>query len=154
MATKYTPQYLSGIKPGVGAGTLKVLYGTIEIATALAANDIIKFFTAPIGFTPLFGYLVGDDLDTGTGVIEVDIGIAGATTKYLDSGAIPGTTIANEKITVGIKVPLQQELMTVKPTAFAAETDIIGTITAAANAGGTGTLTLWMIGMQDDPRVV
>lgn len=154
MATKYTPQYLSGIKPGTGAGTMKCLYGTIEIGTALAAADIIKFFTAPVGFTPIFGWLAGDDLDTGTGVIEIDVGIAGATTKYLDSGAINGTTIANEKITTGIKIPLQQELMTVKPTAFAAETDIIGTITAAANAGGTGTLTLFMFGLQDDPRVV
>lgn len=154
MATKYTAQYLSGIKPGSGAGTVKCLFGTIEIAAALSANDVIKFFTAPVGFTPLWGELVGDDIDTGTATLEIDIGIAGSTTKYLNSGVITGNTIANDKITVGIKIPLQEELMTVKPTAFTSETDIIGTITAAANAGGTGTLTLYMFGLQDDPRVV
>ena len=154
MATKYSQQYLNGIKPGSGAGTLKCIYGTYEIATALSAADIIVFCTAPVGFTPLFGWLQGDDIDTGTEALEIDIGITGATTKYLNSGVITGDTIANEKITVGIKIPLQEELMTVKPTAFTTETNIIGTITAAANAGGTGTLTLVMVGLQDDPRVV
>lgn len=154
MATKYTQQFLDGFMPGSGAGTLKCLYGTYEIGTALSAADIINFFTAPAGFTPLFGWLQGDDIDTGTETLEIDIGIAGATTKYLNSGVLTGDTIANEKITVGIKIPLQEELMTVKPTAFTSDTVIIGTITAAANAGGTGTLTLVMIGLQDDPRVV
>jgi len=154
MATTNSDQY-NGIVPGVGAGgDLKVHYGSIEIGTAQSAADIVNFFTAPKGFTPLFGYLVGDDLDTGTEALEIDIGITGDATKYLNSGVITGDTIANEKITVGIKLPLQEELMTVKPTAFTADTDIIATFTAAANAGGTGTLTLVMCGVQNDPRVV
>lgn len=154
MATHNTTQYLGGIMPGTGAGTLKCLYGTIEFATAPSAADIVNFFTAPVGFTPLYGWLVGDDIDTGTETLEIDVGITGDTTKYLNSGVITGDTIANEKITVGIKIPLQEELMTVKPTAFTSDTPIIGTITAAANAGGTGTLTLMMFGLQNDARVV
>jgi hypothetical protein len=55
---------------------------------------------------------------------------------------------------VGIKIPLQEDLMLVKPTAFTADTDIIGTVAAAANAGGTGTLTLYMMGVYNDHRVV
>jgi hypothetical protein len=151
--TEYTDQWYSGIKPGTGAGTLKCIYGSIEIGTALTVNSVIHFCTAPVGFTPLYGWLVGDDLDTGTEALEIDVGITGDTTKYLNSGVITGDTIANEKITVGIKIPLQEDLMLVKPTAFTSDTDIIGTITAAANAGGTGTLTLMMFGLQDDPRV-
>jgi hypothetical protein len=154
MATYSTPQYLSGIMPGTGAGTLKCIYGSIEIATALTIGQNIAMCTAPAGFTPLFGWLVGDDIDTGTEALEIDIGISGDTTKYLDSGVITGDTLANEKITVGIKIPLQEELMTVKPTAFTSDTDIIATFTAAAAAGGTGTLTLMMFGLQNDPRVV
>ena len=155
MASTNTSQYNSGT-PNIGSGgsTLKALFGTIEIGTAASTNDTINLFTMPVGFTPLFGYMVGDDIDTGTEALEIDIGISGDTTKYLDSGVITGDTIANEKITVGIKIPLQEELMTVKPTEITTETDVIATYTAAANAGGTGTLTVWLVGMQNDPRVV
>ena len=152
--TEYTQQFLTGSMPGTGAGTLKCIYGTKEIGTALTINSVIKFCTAPAGFTPLFGWLVGDDLDTGTGVIEIDVGVAGDTDKYLNSGAISGSTIANEKITVGIKIPLQEDLMLIKPTAFTSDTDIIGTVVAIANAGGTGTLTVMLFGLQNDARVV
>jgi len=155
MASLDTTQFGPGA-PRVGAGPagdLKVCYGTIEIAAAQSASDTINFFTAPKGFTPLFGWLVGDDIDTGTETLELDIGISGDTTKYLNSGVISGDTIANEKITVGIKIPLQEELMTVKPTAFTSDTDIIATVTAVAQAGGTGTLTLMMCGVYNDARV-
>lgn len=153
MASVDSDQY-GLVTPGTGAGTLKCLYGSYEIGTALSASDTINFFTAPVGFTPLFGWLVGDDLDTGIETLEIDIGTSGDATKYLNSGVITGDTIANDKITAGIKIPLQEDLMTVKPTAFTTETDIIGTITAAAASGGTGTITLMMFGLMNDPRVV
>ena len=155
MASSNTDQYNSG-KPQIGTGSggsLTCLYGTIEIAAAASAADTINLFTMPVGFTPLFGRMVGDDIDTGTEALEIDIGIAGATAKYLDSGVITGDTIANEKITVGISIPLQEDLMTVKPTEVTTATDVIATYTAAANAGGTGTLTVWMVGFINEPRV-
>lgn len=154
MASSNTDQYDNKV-PQIGSGgsTLKCLYGTIEIGAAASAADTINLFTMPVGFTPLFGRMVGDDLDTGTEALEIDIGITGDTTKYLDSGVITGDTIANEKITVGISIPLQEELMTVKPTLVTTDTDVIATYTAAANAGGTGTLTVWMVGLMLDPRV-
>lgn len=154
MATVLSNQY-NGPTPGVGdGGNLKVLYGSYEIATALSAADIIKMFVIPKGFTPLFGYLTGDDIDTGTEALELDVGVTGDTTKYLDSGVITGDTIANEKITVGIKIPLGEDLMTVKPTEVTADTDCIVTVTAAANSGGTGTVGVWLAGIYNDPRVV
>ena len=154
--TAYNSTQWNGGIAEVGSGPmgdLKVLYGSIEIGTALSSSDTINMFKAPAGFTPLFGWLVGDDIDTGTEALQIDIGITGDATKYLDSGVITGDTIANEKITVGIKIPLQEELMTVKPTAFTTDTSVIATITAAANSGGTGTLTLIMCGVYNDPRV-
>jgi len=155
MASSNSEQYNSGT-PQIGSGgsTLKMLYGTIEVAAAASAADTINLFTMPAGFTPFFGYMVGDDIDTGTEALEIDIGITGDATKYLNSGVITGDTIANEKITVGIKIPLQEDLMTVKPTKVTSDTDVIATYTAAANAGGTGTITVWMCGLYDDPRVV
>ncbi len=143
-------------QPGAGMfGNLKVLYGSIEIATAQAASDTVNFFTAPAGFTPLFGWLMGDDLDTdATETIELDIGITGDTTKYLNSGALNGDAITNWRTTVGIFMPLQEELMTVKPTEFTSDTDIICDFNAAAATGGTGTLTLIMCGLYRDERVV
>ena len=157
MANYNSDQYNNGKATGAGvgqAGSVQALIGSIEIATANVINDTITMVTAPAGFTPLYGWLVGDDLDTGTEALELDVGIAGDTTKYLNSGVVSGDTIANEKITVGIKIPLQEELMTVKPTAFTTDTDIIVTFTAAANAGGTGTLTLMLFGLYNSPQVV
>ncbi|MEN8171420.1 MAG: hypothetical protein ABFS03_00920 [Chloroflexota bacterium] len=157
MANLNSDQYNNGLPNGIGVGdvgNLKVLMGSITLTAAQSAADTVTFFTAPEGFTPLSGMLIGDDIDTGTETYEFDIGVSGDTTKYLDSGVITGDTIANEKITVGIKIPLQEDIMLVKPTAFTADTDIIGTVTAAANAGGTGTLTLIMYGVYNDHRIV
>ncbi|MEE8208847.1 MAG: hypothetical protein V3T88_07860 [Nitrosomonadaceae bacterium] len=156
MASVNTLQFDSDVPnfgTGIG-GSLKVLIGAIEIDSALSTNDTINLFTMPAGFTPLFGRMVGDDIDTGTEALEIDIGISGDATKYLNSGVITGDTIANEKITVGISIPLQEELMTVRPTELTVDTDLIATITAAANAGGTGTLTVWLCGVMDSPRIL
>lgn len=156
MAATNSDQYGAGV-PRVGAGdfgSLKCCYGSIEVATAASAADTINMFTMPAGFTPLFGWLVGDDIDSGTEALELDVGITGDSTKYLNSGVITGDTIANEKITVGIKIPLQEDLMTVKPTELTADTDCVITVTAAANSGGTGTITVMMMGLYNDSRVV
>ena len=153
-STFYSDQYYKPI-PGTGAGgDLKVLVGSYTFASITIVNDVVHMFTIPVGFTPLFGWLVGDDLDTGTEELEIDVGVVGDTTKYLDSGVISGDTIANEKITVGIKIPLVEDLMTVTPTQVATEVDCIATITAAAQATGTGTITVILGGVYNDPRIV
>jgi hypothetical protein len=154
MATINSDQYLKGVVGSGPAGNLKVLFGSTTFASAPSAADIVNMFTIPKGFIPMFGWLVGDDIDTGTEALELDVGVTGDTTKFLNSGVITGDTIANEKITVGIKIPLQEDLMTVKPTAMTADTDCIVTVTAAANAGGTGTITVYLCGVYNDGREV
>ena len=156
MAAVNSDQYGTKI-PRVGAGSagdLKVLFGSYDITTALSAADTINLFTAPKGFTPLFGYLVGADIDTGTETLQIDIGISGDATKYLNSGVITGDAVTSLKPVAGIYMPLAEELFTVAPTEFTSDTDIIGTITAAAAAGGTGVVTVVMCGVYRDTRVI
>lgn len=155
MAAVNSLQYGAGIaRPGAGhAGDLKVLFGSKNISTALSASDTLNFFTAPAGFTPLFGFLQGADLDTGIETLEIDIGISGDATKYLNSGVITGDAVTEIKPVAGIWMPLAEELFTVVPTAFTVDTDIIGTWTAAAATGGTGVITLVMCGVYNDVRV-
>ena len=154
MATLKSSQYDLPV-PGTGSGgDLKVLFGSKAFTVAPSAADVVNMFKIPKGFTPMFGWLVGSDVDSGTEELELDVGVTGDSTKYLDSGVITGDTIANEKITVGIKIPLQEDLMTVKPTAMTAETDCIVTVTAAAAGGGTGVITVYLCGVYNDARVV
>ena len=138
--------------PGHSSNTM-TLFGSIDIAVAQSTADIITLFTAPAGFTPLYGFLQGADLDTGTEALEIDIGITGDTTKYLNSGVISGDAVTEIKPVAGIWMPLAEELFTVVPTEFTSDTSIIANITAAANAGGTGVLTCVMVGVYKDPRV-
>jgi len=154
MATVLSEQY-NGVVPGAGdGGSLKVLIGSYTFATAASSGDIVKMFKMPLGFTPLFGTLTGADIDTGTEALELDVGITGDTDKYLNSGVITGDAgEPDEKLTVGILLPLQGDLMTVKPTTLTVETDCIVTVVAAANAGGTGTITVMLCGVYNDPRV-
>ena len=154
MASEFLSEQFNSPAPGVGdGGSLKVLYGTYTFSSITIINDTVKLFVIPKGFTPLFGELVGADLDTGTETLELDVGVTGDLTKYLNSGVITGDTgEPDEKITVGIKLPLQEDLMTVKPTAATADINCLLTVTAAANATGTGVVTVWMAGVFNDPR--
>ena len=154
MASTFLSEQFNGVTPGVGdGGNLKVLYGTYTFATITIVNDVVKLFVIPKGFTPLFGQLLGADIDDGSETLELDVGVTGDTTKYLDSGLITGDTAnPDEKITVGIMLPLQEELMTVKPTAATADINCILTVKVAAVGGGTGVVTVWMAGVFNDPR--
>ena len=130
-----------------------MLYGEKTFTVAPSANDVIKMFKMPIGFTPIFGYLMGDDIDSGTETLELDVGITGDTTKYLNSGVLTGDAVSGVNITTGIRIALQEDLMTEPAAALTSETDLIVTVTAAANAGGTGTIKVIMCGLFNDPRI-
>jgi len=151
----YSDQYYKPT-PGIGSGgDLKVLIGSYTFSSITIIGDVVHMFVIPAGFTPLFGRLVGDDLDTGIEALEIDVGIVGDSTKYLDSGVITGDTVAGgDHITVGISLALQEDLMTVTPTQVTTDVDCIATITAAAVGTGTGTITVYLCGVMNDPRIV
>jgi hypothetical protein len=119
-----------------------VAYGTYEIASALSQNDVIEFCKLPKGAIVVGGWLYGDDIDTGTEAFELDIGTAADPDMLLNSGVISGDVVAEMKAVASISQPLQGLLASDGPQEMTAETTIIGTVVAAANAGGTGTLSL------------
>lgn len=137
---------------GSALAGLQVAWGTYEIATALSSADTITFFTLPANTTVLGGWLLGDDLDTGTETLEIDVGDASSATRFLNSGVITGDAVTGTKPEAGIAVPLFGTLKD-GPYTYTSATAIIGTITAAAAAGGTGTISLLMFCTYGDPRV-
>lgn len=128
------------------------LWGVYEIATALSAADTVTMFTIPAGTTIHGGWLRGDDIDTGTETLELDVGVSGNTDQFLNSGVITGDAVTGTKPEAGIAIPLFGELKD-GPITFTSDTDVIITVTAAAAAGGTGTLYLKMDATCHDARV-
>lgn len=133
-------------------GDVKVAWGTYEIATALAINSTVTFFTMPAGATVIAGWLVCDDLDTGIEALEIDVGDASSATRFLNSGVLDGDAVTGVKPETGISMRLFGTLKD-GPYTYTSATDIIGTWTAAAVGGGTGTVSLIMLYTYNDPRV-
>lgn len=144
MATKYSDFYRTDLV-GVPKAqrTENVIGATYEIASALSANDVIYMLQLPAGYRMWHGFLLCDDIDTGTATLELDVGISGSAQKFLNSGVLNGSTVTNYNPEGGIIVPLNVAGIPYSPTSA---TDIIITVTAAANAGGTGTVNLVVYG--------
>lgn len=129
-------------------GALKVAYGSYTLAANPTANDIIQFCRVPKGATVVGGWLMGADIDTGTETFDLDIGWQANGDEVADPdgfgnfGVLSGDVITELKPVAGIYNPLQGVLLTAGPKTFNAETVIAGTVIAAANAGGTGVLTV------------
>lgn len=154
MATYTADRAASGLpvyKP-TGAGIVCAAHGTYELASAPSANDIIEFCRVPKGAVIIGGWLRGDDIDTGTETFEFDVGYAANGTDsadpdaFLNSGVITGDVFATGNVSnvAGICYPLHGVLKD-GPLTLSAETTITGTVTAAANAGGTGTLSVTVL---------
>ena len=141
------------IPSAIGGGLLTCLFGTITLAAAQAANDTVNLFKMPKGFTPMFGFVMGDDIDTGTEAYDFDVGVAGNTDKFGNFGVVTGDAVAGIKPEVCIWMPLAGELCTEAPAEVLVETDVILTVNAAAQAGGTGTINVYLMGTYKDPRV-
>jgi hypothetical protein len=58
------------------AGAMNVAYGTIEVAANPADGDIYQMCKLPANSTIVGGCVYGDDIDTGTEVLDIDIGWA------------------------------------------------------------------------------
>lgn len=133
--------------PVPNTGALRVAWGTYTHATNLVATTIIEYCRLPRGAVVVGGYFAATDLDSGTGVIDIDIGwaangdVAASTDGLGNLGALPGTTSVHLGA-VGIWMPIQNTLFSGGPITFNAETTIQGVVNVAANAGGTGTSTV------------
>jgi len=135
----------------VGAGVLQVAYGSYTLAANPTAADIVQLCKLPAGAVVLGGFLRGEDIDTGTEALDIDIGWAanggtgvGATADpdgFGNFGVITGDAVTELKPEVSIFLPLNGTLKS-GPVSFDAETTIQAVINAPANAGGTGVLWL------------
>lgn len=150
MATYTATEALAGATAyGTGdAGTVKAAVGSMEFGTALASADVLQFCRVPAGAVVIGGWLYGDDLDTGTESLDIDIGWAANGNEAADAdglgnlGTITGDAVTGIKPEASIWYPLGGVLRTTAPQLFTAETLITGVVNAAPDATGTGALTL------------
>ena len=129
-------------------GVLQVAYGNYNITTALSQNDVIRFCRIPANATIIGGYVQAKDIDTGTEAFDFDIGWEANGTEAADPdglgnfGVWTGDAVTDLRPETGVFFPLGGTLFTSGPQSFTAETIISGTCNAAANAGGTGNITV------------
>ena len=152
MANVNSTQHAATVQQGGSLGDAQWLWGEYEIAAALSSADTITFFEAPAGFTCLMGWLIGDDLDTGIETLEIDVDDASDADRFLNSGVITGDAVTGIKPAASIWMPLTG-IGILSPHTYTEATNVIGTITAAAATGGTGTIGVRMLGTIFDPRV-
>lgn len=150
MATTYTADQAAASFPTFdgGAGQVMCAYGVYEVAVALVQNDVIKFCKVPANSVVLGGWFRGDDIDTGTEVFDFDIGTSADTDAFLNSGVITGDATTDVKPEVSILYQLNGTLKD-GPQLVTAETTIQGICNVAANAGGTGTLSVTVLYTQN-----
>jgi hypothetical protein len=136
------------VPQAVGGGVLNVQWSTYNFLVNPTAADRVFMLKLPARSTVIGGYFYGPDLDTGTDALDIDVGWLGNGVEAADpdgfsnSGVLNGAAITNLKPETGIYRPLGGVLFTTGPQFFANETDIVLTVVAPANAGGTGRLTL------------
>lgn len=133
-----------------GSGLLQVAWGTTTIAAGnlLEADDVVKLCKVPAGATVIGGYLQAADLDTGTEALDFDIGWAANGVDAADPdgfgnlGTLSGDAVTDIKPEAGLFYPLGGVLFTAGPKQFLAETTIELDVNTAANATGTGQITV------------
>ena len=149
MATLTAPEAAASfpVFESVGRGVLHVATGSIILAANPTAADILEFCFIPAGATIIGGHLRGDDIDTGTEALDIDIGWAANGVESADTdglgnfGIITGDVVTELKPEVSIFLPLNGTLKS-GPKTFTNKTKITGVVNAPANAGGTGVLWL------------
>lgn len=155
-ALKATRSKLAFPKAGAGdACNVKIATGTYELAANPTAADTIDFCRLPAGAVVFGGWFMGDDIDTGTETLDIDIGWTDNGVEVADPdglgnfGLLSGDAVTDVKPEVSLYYPLGGTLRTLGPRLFTAETLIQGVVNTAANAGGTGTLTVCVMYFMD-----
>ena len=150
IGTVWADRALPGFPVASGqAGDLKAAWGTYHIGTAVAQNDVINMCRTTKGAVIIGGWVIGEDIDTGTESLDFDAGYLanGSDTADTDAwgnfGVVTGDVSVHLQTGVaGIYLPFAGVLTTGGPKTLAAETIHSILFNAAANAGGTGRLTM------------
>lgn len=149
--------------PGfAGGGVANIVFGSRAVSADPTANDTLNMFVFPNGFTPIYGFLYGQDLDTGSETIDIDVGLgtlSGSTVTVNDDdyfgnlGVQTGDAVTNVKPEVSIWMPLGNLIRIVKPVELGANRVCVITFVASAATISTGVLGVSITGVQRDPRV-
>jgi hypothetical protein len=131
------------------AGVVRAAFGIYEISGAMAINSTIDMCHLPKDAIILGGYLTGDDLDTGTEAMELDVGLRTKGTLYgdtsvdadalLNSGVLTGDALNDHSPGAKVLVHFQGDACIV-PKKLTVDSTVMITFTAAAAGGGTGTI--------------
>lgn len=128
------------------ANTVKVAYGTYNIGAVTADGDIIQMCRTPAGAVIIDVAIYGQDIDTGTEAWAFSAGYAanGVDTADPDAWgafvAVTGDGIGNS--TAGVRLFGGGVLASGGPKTLTVETLHQLEVDTAANAGGTGRITM------------
>ena len=86
--------------------------GQLPIASAPTANDVIAMCRTPANATIIGGWVIGDDIDTGTETLDFDAGYAANGTDAADTDAWGNFGVVTGDVSVhlgagGIYLPFQ-----------------------------------------------
>lgn len=128
-------------------GECAVAFGTYDIAANVEDGDIFEMVRIPGGTRVVAGWVVAEDLDTGTEALDMDIGWAGNGTEAADVDGFGNLGVWSGDPSVhlpvaGNRFPFAGKLQENGYQDFSAETVIQVEANAPANAGGTGQLTV------------
>ncbi len=149
------------------AGNIKAWWGTYTYASAPSADDLFNICKLPKNALALVGWVMTDDIDTGTETLDIDIGWTangGGSATFVDVGGTTWTNAASTADDDGLLnggvftgdaiTDLKASGWNMKPFLFGAgpkffseETQIQGKIVAGANSGGTGTVYVLILGL-------
>lgn len=149
------------------AGNVKAWWGTYTYTSAPSTNDLFNLCKLPKNSLALFGWIMTDDIDTGTEALDIDVGWTangGGSATLIDAGGTTWTNAAasadddglvNGGVFTGDAITdykaagwnIRPFLFGTGPKFFSEETQIQGKIVAAANAGGTGTVYVLILGV-------
>lgn len=150
IGTVWADRALPGFPVASGqAGDVKAAWGTYNIGAAVAQNDVINMCRTPKGAVVIGGWIQGEDIDTGAEALDFDIGYLANGVDVADTDAWGNLGVVTGDVSVqmptgvaGIYIPFAGVLATGGPKTLAAETIHSVLFNAAANAGGTGRLTM------------
>lgn len=133
------------VAAGGSAGQVLVAWGTYDIAAATADGDIVQLCRVPKGATVIGGWIIGEDIDTGTEAWDADFGWAANGDEIADPdglgnfGVLTGDAFGSSE--AGLFAPLGGVLRADGPKTFNAETLLQLEVNVAANAGAVGRVT-------------
>lgn len=133
---------------------VQAAYGSYTIAAVVEDGDIFEMCKVPAGARLLGGFFYGDDIDTGTETLDMDLGWAanGGSGTYDAAdpdglgnlGVLTGDAFAagNLSNVAGLVYPLLGIFTLGELPYFTRETMLQVEANAASNAGHTGTISL------------